>query len=138
MQEKVSGKTVEKHIYTDVLVQYHPDQNDVGIGLELSRSVPGLGFIDVLFGDVETQTEIGKILAERLQKDFGYSSTEFASNDGEAEYMNRLGRACLDAVTGSKVNEFNNSLWAWFDRPAVNRLIRLLRKARDTSFGPDA
>ena len=90
--------------------------------------------MDAIYGGVPSQTKIGQLFYESefcRRMDLGQ---DFKTSDQEAEFMNDLGRQILDAVTGSSAL---NGIWTWLDRPGVNRLIRLLRKARDSSFGRD-
>lgn len=54
-----------------------------------------------------------------------------AHEDDEA-----LGRAVLNTLDTINVVVFD-SLWSNLDRHRLNRLIRLLRKARDAAFGRD-
>lgn len=135
MQERVNSSHND---FADVLVSYGSHEMQVGVGLEMSSDKPNHHFIDQIYGGTPTQTAIGKLFAQRLSdSDFDGKlyGPDFQDSDSEAEWHNELGRAVLDAVTASKQLD---GLWSWFDRPAVNRLIRLLRKARDASFGADA
>lgn len=119
------------------VVQHNKDLGMVGLGIEPSTSELSKHMIDQIYGSIPTQTEIGKILWERLQEDkaiFATISLKFQSSDEETEFYNDLGRCVLDAVTGSTSAD---GWWSWLDRSSVNRLIRLLRKARDESFGRD-
>lgn len=131
MQERISP--VGNNSYPELLIQHEATHDLVGLGMEPSSDVPGLHFLDALYGGAPNQTEIGKILAGRFNE-LGIVIREFPTSDIEVEWYNNLGRAVLDAVGGSNSDA---SLWTWLDRPAVNRMIRLLRKARDNAFGRD-
>lgn len=47
-------------------------------------------------------------------------------------------RRVMDKLLGDGTLAAFTGLWGTLDRPAVNRLIRLLRTARDDVFGRDA
>lgn len=118
----------------DVVVDYHPDLMQVGLGLEMPSDVADVHFVDAIYGGVPSQTKIGKLLVEKMSHLGVTTLPDHRTSDEEAEWFNQLGRAVLDSITGSSTT---TSLHTWFDRPAVNRLIRILRKARDLSFGKD-
>ena len=128
--------------FADVLIQHAKDYPGVGVGLEPNSEYPGrMHFVDAIYGGSPNQTEIGKIFCERVKQENDlnppgkeFTVPDFEDSDAEAEWYNALGRAILDSVTGSSSDA---SLWTWLDRPGVNRLIRILRKARDTAFGRD-
>lgn len=132
MQERVNAGNNTKR-EADVVVQWDPNLMQVGLGLELPDTVPERHFVDAVYGNVPSQTKIGKIFYE-AHRGVSFGNGDFPNSDAEAEYFNQLGRDILDAVTGS---EINNGLWTWMERSQVNRLIRLLRKARDSAFGRD-
>lgn len=74
----------------------------------------------VLYGGVTNR------IGEQVRK---HGALEF--DDDEA-----LGRSILNSI--DVAGGVYSSLWATLDRDGINRLIRLLRKARDASFGSDA
>lgn len=139
MNERVTGQNNEDLRSADLVVQWHNDLNYVGIGLEADSSKPNHHIIDQMYGNVPAQTQIGQILNSRMNE-FGWDIREFNTDEegsthpDEAEWFNKLGRAILDSVTAV---EPATGMWTWFDRGAINRLIRLLRKARDNAFGRD-
>lgn len=133
MQERVNVRNDKGLRAADLVVQWHPDQMMVGLGMELPDDIPNRHFVDAVYGNVPCQTKIGKIFFQRRRQDFP-ENIDFQTSDQEAEFFNQLGRDILDAVTGS---ELSDGLWTWMDRPHINRLIRLLRKARDAAFGRD-
>lgn len=122
--------------FPDLVLQHNEDLMQVGIGLEPRTEVPNAHFIDAIYGGVPTQTAIAKTLLEKL-RELGVSveQPDFFDSDSEAEWLNSVGRATLDSVIANGGPQA--SLFTWIDRPAVNRLIRLLRKARDSAFGKD-
>lgn len=130
MQERI---TPLNDGFAEVVVQYNRDHGTVGIGLEPRSAVPGVHFVDAIYGGVPSQTAIGKIFFNNRRQDFE-EHIDFKSSDEEAEFFNQLGRDILDAVTGSSSMD---GLWTWLDRPGVNRMVRILRKARDVTFGRD-
>lgn len=128
MQERVTPSGDD---FAEIVVQHQPNFMSVGIGLEPRSEVPSQHFVDAIYGDVPGQTKIGQIF--RVENDY-LRHLDFASSDQEVEFDNALGRAILDAIIGSAAVD---GMWTWLDRSGVNRLIRLLRKARDSSFGRD-
>jgi hypothetical protein len=127
--------TPSDHEFSQLVVQYNRDLASVGVGLEPQGEVPGLHFVDAIYGSVPTQTEIGRIFAERIKKDRGIDiHAGYSEANAESVLNNELGRMILDAVTGSSNLD---GVWTWLDRAGVNRLVRLLRKARDAAFGRD-
>ncbi len=133
MQEKVSGSAAYQ---PSIIVQHNADQMSVGLGLEQDSSKPDHHLIDQIYGDNLIQIKIGKRLIDKLSSEieWGLKLPDFLDNDMQDDFYCRIGRITLDSVTGS--TPFN-SQFTWLDRPGVNRLIRLLRKARDVSFGRD-
>lgn len=130
MQERITATDD----FPQVVVQYNKELMAIGIGLEPTSPVPNAHLIDAIYGGVPNQTKIGKIFFDKRRQDFE-EHMDFRDSDEESEFFNSLGRDILDAVTGSQAGM--DGLWTWLDRPATNRLIRLLRKARDNAFGRD-
>lgn len=128
MQERV---TAQENEMFDVVIQFGPDLNLLGLGLETRAG--GHHFVDSVYGSPENLQKIGELFHERMA-DLGlrFEGDPMTTVSGEA-YRN-IGRAILDSVTGSTPAD---GLWTWLGRPASNRLIRLIRKGRDTSFGRD-
>lgn len=119
----------------DLIVQFNHDLEQVGIGMEPRKDVPSKHMIDQIYGNANTQTMIGKIFRERIKEDRHIDIHEgYSAANAEEVLDNQLGRMILDAVTGSVALD---GWWTWLDRPACNRLIRLIKKARDTAFGRD-
>lgn len=137
-----------------VEVGWHRDLGSVQLGLETPVRMVGGDqssgqhhLVDHLYADrVE---DIGQHLI-RLLDSIGRNIT-----DDNADPVNRpehnvelhpadLGRMVLDAVTGATPdgNPGGHAFTGWYthlgERAEVNRLITLLRKARDAAFGKDA
>lgn len=130
MRERITPSGDE---FPEVSIQWDKDRGPVGIGVEPRSEIPSAHFIDAMYGGVPSQTAIGKLFFEKRRQDF-QEHMDFQDRDSEAEFYNTLGRDILDSVTGSSSM---NGIWTWLERPAVNRMIRILRKARDESFGRD-
>lgn len=127
--------TPVEHNNHEVVIQHEKDHMQVGLGLEPRGDVPSQHFIDAIYGGVPSQTKIGTIFRERLLQDRGVNIHEgYAKANAQHILDDEIGRMILDAVTGSTTSD---GLWTWLDRAGVNRLIRLLRKARDNAFGRD-
>lgn len=104
---------------------------DVQVGIETDDQPDGQHhLVDHVYGG-EAAT-IGAALRARLGLD------ELYDREGsQLDYDNAdLGRMVLDAVTGS--TPFGTSVWTHPDRQGINRMIRLLREARDQAYGKDA
>lgn len=135
MKEKVSSSPDS----AAVTVQYHPGHNSINLGIQPWSIIPEVHFVDALFGDEQTVREIGRLLGETFAKhediEFGYKTRSM----GDTQRLEgELGRMVLNAVTGSTgAMDGDSSLYTSLDRGSVNRLIRLLRKARDAAFGKD-
>lgn len=125
MQERINGSMF------DMLVQWQVGDM-VGIGIE---TPDGKHIVDALYGEDESMEKIGHLFAEMLKKDRNIDAHEgYRNANALATIDMELGRMILDAVTGS---EPYNGIWTWFDRGSCNRLVRLVRKARDFVFGRD-
>lgn len=132
MQERISAISGgEGRPFPDVVVQFDANLGTVGIGIE---GTDGRSLVDTLYA--EHATEIGRILRERLKADRSLDVHDGYQNANAQHVLDaELGRIALDAVTGSTGDYAG--YWTWFERPQTNRLIRLLRKARDITFGKD-
>lgn len=134
MKEKVTPTVAGS---CDVHIQFYNDLVDVGLGLEpkMGPDIPTHHFIDMIYGERHTQVQIGKIFFDQMSEiGLRLERPDFQDVNSEEDFYNNLGRRILDSVTGSSPV---TGLWTWLDRPAINRLIRLLRKARDTAYGRD-
>lgn len=125
-----------------VEVTFQRDTPGVGIGLETPawRGVRGdlssgqLSLADHLYADNAEQ--IGELMLASIER-AGYQLT--LRDDATRGYpldAPTLGRDVLDAVTGSA--EGWTGWYTWLDRAGCNRLITVVRKARDAAFGKDA
>lgn len=110
---------------------------DVQVGIESDNgvSIPWLLFGS---GDPDGQLERLAALGEKVHiiASSATSSTATMATLSPEQYveMGRLMLNTLDVVAGMQYD----GLWASLDRQGVNRLIRILRKARDSAFGADA
>ena len=68
------------------------------------------------------------------------SSAEFIDMQEDAIFRAR-GRALLDVIEASQTNPGSGpsytGVWSTLNREGVNRLIRVLRRARDQAYGRD-
>lgn len=129
MQERVTSTDQE---FFDIILQHNPDQMSVGVGLVTDEN--GANFIESLYAGSEMPMKIGKAFFKVRREDFE-DHIEFQDRLEEANFYTVLGRDILDAI--AEASQDKNGVFTWLDRPATNRLIRLLRKARDESFGRD-
>ena len=120
----------------DVRVGWHQDQGvQIGVADPEGRSL----FWIMAVGTARTSDDL------RLRR-LGLQVTDALAKDGfvlghEADYSpdeicGRVGAVVLDALD-THVGLTFESLWSDLDRTRCNRLIRLLRKARDSAFGRD-
>lgn len=134
MQEKV---TAQSRDFNDINVQWSPDLQSVGIALEPNTDDPHQHLLEALYGDYANRIEIGRIFVRQsvmLREDQKLVIRDFKDSEEENDFFAQLGQEILDAVMGSNAT---NGMWTWLNRPGINRLIRLLRKARDQAFGRD-
>jgi hypothetical protein len=116
-------------------VSWMRDLADVQIGLHTPARQDGhLHLLDHLYGDNTEQ--IGDVFLNLIH-DLGWKIEHRPDAEtGEAVSSERLGRAILDAVTGSDLG-----YTGWYthlsERRDVNHLIRQLKRARDGAFGRD-
>lgn len=119
----------------EVVVQYDKEQGPMGIGLRPRQDRPSLHFVDAIYGDKETVALIGTIFRERMKTERNLDiHAGYGAANAESVLDAQLGRYILDAVTGSTVSD---GMWTYIDRSGGNRLVRILRKARDTIYGRD-
>jgi hypothetical protein len=105
-----------------VKVGWAPDQ-DVQLGIE---GDDGRSLFWLLFGqDPAVRDELGRRVAESMRG-------PAPDLDLGVLILNHLDT--LDSPTGRGYQ----GIWTDLDRPGINRLIRLLRKARDSAYGADA
>lgn len=132
MQERVHSYSEN---FATVVLQFLPDPGPdhgnvgVGIGLEFPSDNPDGTLVSRLYGDVPTRTKVGQALAARAGL-----TIEFSTSEAEADWYAELGQDVVDSLV--EVAPIR-SIFSWLDRPSTNRLIRLVRKARDTTFGRD-
>ena len=142
MQQKVTGQHED---FPTLVIQYDRDMNTVGIGIEERATLPGekpaqsTHPLWALYGEPGMLRDAGCFLATMAKSgefDFSMDIPDFQTSDQENTWYECLGHAMLVSVR--KSNPACDSWWTWLDRPATNRLIRLLRQARDAAFGADA
>lgn len=137
MQERVTS--TNNRDFPDLIVQFSSDLGTLGIGLEPSIDVPSKHMIDQIYGASPYQlSEIGRLFNSAAicrAHELGWNEQDFGTSDEEDEFYAQLGRVILDVVIESQPGA--NGWWTWLDRPAANRLIRLVRKGRDITFGRD-
>lgn len=104
---------------------------DVRIGWDRFGSVQvgvegneGRSLLWLLYGDLQQRTELGKIVDELAA--IGLKDEELG-----AELLNRL-----DLLSGFGDRGYVG-VWSDLNRNGCNRVIKLIRKARDASFGKD-
>lgn len=119
-RETVSG--VDRDGY-NVQVGWQADR-DVQLGVE---QVEGRALVSMLYGGPEALERIGRAVAEIGRKPL------------TAEDARAFGREILNLVEGNPndIESIYTGAWATLDRAGCNRLIRTLRRARDTAFGRD-
>lgn len=107
---------------------------DVQVGI---RTTNGLHLVDEFYGDDNLTEKIGRDLLKRLEDDAGikWESPSLEDNITEQNWYRGVGRITLDSVTGS--NYGLESLWWNPGRSQINKLIKMLRHARDQAFGKD-
>lgn len=132
-REKING--TERDGY-DVQVGWHPDATDVQLGVE---TTDGRSLLTTLYGSGPNLERIGRTVAAIGRK-------PLTDDDALA-----FGREVLDVIEGGiEVSASGevlhaehgghlafSSVWSRLDRHGCNRLIRMLRRARDTAFGSD-
>lgn len=118
----------------DVQVGWNAVGNDVQLGLE---TADGRSLLYKLYGNDRNLARIGQHAVDRgwtfgpaKPEDLGELTKAFAG----------IGREILDLLDGGPTSPGSHeylSVWAHLDRYGVNRLIKSLRKARDSVFGRD-
>lgn len=98
---------------------------DVQVGVETAA---GHSLVTKLYGNIDTQRSIAQAVAAAVK--------DRPATIGDAEF----GRQILDIIEASSTNPSGSytGVHASLDRHGCNRLIRLIRQARDTAFGSDA
>lgn len=114
-------------------IQYDQHFNHVNVGL-LAPAENG-NVLKAYYADDELG-ELGEAVITALSK-AGWEIRRPADS-GNAEPGTYTSATIGNAVLEAFHDQLGDSLWTYLERPSVNRLIRLLRKARDTAFGADA
>jgi hypothetical protein len=124
---------------------------DVQLGVEGDE---GRSLNWLLYGGDDTLQRIGAQVYSAVQEirdnPGGLEASAAHRHRGTIDAELELGRRILnaldcvphmpaqDAPPGENVSYGYKGVWATLDRHGINRLIRLLRKARDSAFGADA
>lgn len=120
-----------------VKVGWSPDR-DVQVGVEGDE---GRSLLWLLYGDEEKRAAIGRMVAGRLAEQGvipTFDGTEdIPVPDDQAIWLGTMILNSLDVVSDQGERGYAG-VWADLDRHGANRLIRLVRKARDSAFGADA
>lgn len=117
----------------DVRVGWSPDTVQIGV-----EQAAGFSLVTMLYGDIEACEAIGQRICERLGHRPNLSSD--ATDDDKSAVMAQLGREVLNIVEGSQTVPGSASytgVWSTQNRAGINRLITILRRARDAAFGRD-
>lgn len=124
----------------DVRVGWMPEPTGhVEVGVETAA---GHSLLTMLYGDNQQLERIGKMLEQRgwpmPDRDTGNGD----SSEETAEDRRVAGRGLLDLIEGAigpvdPENYSYTSVWASLDRAGCNRLIKIVRRARDAAFGRD-
>ena len=115
-----------------------------GHSLQVATEVGGqTSIVRQLYGDPEKLERIGSRAVEAGWQPHTWPPGERPAGSTEQDRLRETGRRVLDVLEGpvSELTSYREDeyqgLWATLDRTGVNRLIRMLRKARDTAFGKD-
>lgn len=114
----------------DVKVGWEPER-DVQIGVTVADPTP---LVNTLYGDQETLEAVGLNLKAR----FGIGVDDALSDEEKSEVMREIARTALSTLTEcANDGAPYYGVWATLDRAGCNRVIRVLRRARDSAFGRD-
>lgn len=117
----------------DVRVGWAPDSVQVGV-----ESAGGFSLVSMLYGDGDACRLVGLRVCERL----GHRLDQSVQTDEDKNLaLMQLGREVLNIVEASQSNPTvapsYTGIWSTLDRAGLNRLIRVLRRARDAAYGRD-
>lgn len=132
MIEYVNSPTSPEADESKVAVEYHPNSMQVSVGVEGLDAVEILSdWSEAIGAQVQYElSEIGRVVSDEFAKPESNPAHDVVFNDA------LLGEIILSSIAQQvAVRE-----QAWFvplERSSTNRLIRLLRKARDSAFGRD-
>jgi hypothetical protein len=121
----------------DLRVGWSPDC-DVQVGVTVQTD--GATLLRQLYGSQEAAERIGRSAAKR---GWPQAVDSDCDSDSERAEMVRIGREVLGVVEGTRAEDPEatgpgySGVWSTLDRYSINRLIRSLRKARDSAFGRD-
>ncbi len=109
---------------------------DAQVGISLPD---GETFVNRFYGDTVQQSRIGERLRAWLIEGEYIPANYFPDEDSEDSFDELIGEEVvnvMDEVRGPI--GVNDGLWVNLTRDMANRLIRLVRKARDGAYGSDA
>lgn len=113
-------------------VHWMPDRNvDLGVSIppgEHGAAEENVTIVRRLFAS--SSADIGKAIYDRLNVPRYDAKTSELEHEQNVK-MGAMVLEILDEVYPCA------GIWAPLDRPSVNRLIRILRRARDSAFGKD-
>lgn len=113
----------------DVRVGWSRDRDvQIGVGEYEDRSL-----LWVLFGDAENRKRIARALPTLLAD----LPRNTAKIDDTYQLSDEFVQDLFNLIESKDQPYEHSSVWATFDREDCNRLIRLVRKARDQAFGRD-
>lgn len=113
----------------DVRVGWQPDSY-VQVGVELSGDEV---ILERLYGNRDVLREVGRTMLDAIVK---LDPLPLTTDEQVDAACDATGRAVLEAVAAAGSEEFKG-LWSTLDRDGCNRLIKVLRRARDSAFGRD-
>lgn len=121
----------------DVRVGWSVDR-EVQVGVETAA---GFSLVSTLYGDQDALEVIGAAAVELVQRSTLHGVPAKTESEKSA-FAQGVGRALLDRIEASQSNPGDapsyTGVWSTLDRQGVNKLIRVLRRARDAAYGADA
>lgn len=132
MIEFVNSPTSPEDQPAALAVQWNPDPMQVSVGINrLDACLILSDYAEVLGAQVQYYlSEIGRVVSDEFAKPESNSAHDI-------EFTDRvLGEMILNAIA-EQVHVDEQSFYVHLERGSTNRLIRLLRKARDSAFGRD-
>lgn len=129
-----NGEEVEPPKPFLIQVGWHRDfQANIGVDLP-----EGETFLSHFYGSHEQTIEIGTRLQAYLRQ-AGVAMADTETSDQEEDWRLTYGELVLGWVEMSRPPSISSEgLWVDITRDMANRLITLLRKARDAAYGKDA
>lgn len=115
-------------------VGWHRDLHaSVGITLPDNQTL-----LTRFYGHEDQLATLGMQMEEFIHENGG-EVIDWVSSDAERSGRIEMGRKVIEMVEATRVHTpENDGLWVSIDRPMANKLIELVRKARNYAFGKDA